>query len=143
VSGFLLDANVLIALAWPTHSSHAAVQHWFGRNARLGWATCRMTECAFVRIISNPAFSPHALSPQEALAILGANLTHPSHRFWPDDLRLLDAANNVIKKLTGHQQLTDAYLLGLAVHHRGKLATLDQGIAALAGRSGQDIELIQ
>jgi len=39
--------------------------------------------------------------------------------------------------------LTDAYLLGLAVHHRGKLAALDQGIASLAGRSGHGVELIQ
>ena len=30
----------------------------------------------------------------------------------------------------GHQQITDAYLLALAMNHRSKLATLDKGIRA-------------
>jgi predicted nucleic acid-binding protein len=38
----------------------------------------------------------------------------------------------MITPLTGHQQITDAYLIALAIHNRGKLATLDRGIAQLA-----------
>lgn len=33
----------------------------------------------------------------------------------------------------GHRQITDAYLLLLAQHRHGKLATLDGGIAELIG----------
>jgi hypothetical protein len=33
--------------------------------------------------------------------------------------------------LLGHQQVTDAYLLGLAIRHGGRLATMDQRIGAL------------
>lgn len=141
MNGFLLDANVLIALAWPEHSAHAVVQRWFGRNARHGWATSPMTQCAFVRIISNPAFSPHALSPGEALDLLSANLQHPFHRFLPDDISLLNAVTPVESKITGHRQITDVYLLSLANHHKRTFATLDQGIAAIAGTLR--VELLQ
>jgi predicted nucleic acid-binding protein len=65
-AGFLLDVNVLIATAWPTHRAHASVQRWLSRRAREGWATCPLTQTAIVRILSNPAFSPNALTPGDA-----------------------------------------------------------------------------
>ena len=131
MSGFLLDANVLIAMAWPAHTAHDRAQRWFAKNARHGWATCPLTEMAFVRVISNPAFSQDALTPREALGLLTANLKHPSHRFWPDVLSLPDAIEDVQQRLAGHQQLTYAYLLGLAAHHKARLATLDTRIGFL------------
>jgi len=128
---FLLDVNVLIALTWRGHPHHQRVQSWFGRNASRGWATCPLTQAAFVRIVSNPAFSAHAVSPSEALSALTTTLTHPAHRFWSDDTPLVDAVRSLQDKLVGHQQVTDAYLLGLALHQKGKLATLYRGILDL------------
>ena len=130
---FLLDVNVMVALAWPTHVAHRRALDWFGEHSHQGWATCPITEAAFVRILSNPAFSPDALTPQEALAVLVANFKHSGHRFWRDELPFPDAAKNVLLNLTGHKQVTDAYLVGLALHNNGKLATLDAGLVALAG----------
>ena len=78
VAGFLLDANVLIALAWPAHVSHSIAHKWFDKHAHRVWATCPLTECAFVRAISNPAFSLDALTPQSAIELLTANLKHPT-----------------------------------------------------------------
>jgi len=126
---FLLDANVLIALAWPEHQAHERAGRWFVRHSRSGWATCPFTQAAFVRVLSNPAFSSDALTPQNALAVLTANLQLPGHHFWPAILTVPEAIRSV-ERLTGHRQVTDAYLLGLAIHHRGKLATLDTGIEA-------------
>ncbi len=126
---FLLDANVLIALAWPAHEFHDRVGQWFARHSRAGWATCPFTEAAFVRVLSNPAFSAHALTPANALLVLESNLSLPHHHFWPDSIPVVDAVKNV-ERLTGHHQITDAYLVGLAVRHRGKLATLEKGIRA-------------
>lgn len=137
---FLLDANVLVALSWPTHSAHDSAQRWFGKNSKQGWATCPLTQCAFVRIVSNPAFSPHALSPRDALNVLSANLKHPAHHFWPDNVDLLTALRAVNHNITGHRQITDAYLVGLAIQHKGKLATLDHGVPALGADIG--VELI-
>jgi uncharacterized protein len=140
VEPFLLDANVLIALAWPEHESHARVGRWFTKHSRAGWATCPITQSALVRILSNPAFSSAALSVSNALSVLEANVKLPEHHFWPDDISLLEAVSKVGKGVTGHQQVTDLYLVGLAMRHRGKLATMDQGIAALG--SQEVIELI-
>jgi uncharacterized protein len=128
---FLLDVNVLIALIWRGHPHHQRVQNWFGRNAGRGWATCPFTQAALVRIVSNPAFSARAVSPLEALSALTTTLKHPAHRFWSDDIPLVDAVRDLQDGLIGHQQVTDAYLLGLALHKKGKLATLDRGILDL------------
>jgi predicted nucleic acid-binding protein len=46
--------------------------------------------------------------------------------------------------MQGYRQITDAYLLGLAIHNKGKLATLDRGIRHLAGREfAASVELIE
>ena len=131
MTAFLLDVNVLIALMWPAHEGHTQVQHWFRRNSREGWATCPLTQAAFVRIIANPAFSPDAVTPQGAAKLLAANLKHPSHRFWADEVSLIDSLEPFAQKLAGHQQVTDAYLLGLAIHKKGKLVTMDRGVRTL------------
>jgi uncharacterized protein len=128
---FLLDVNVLIAMTWPAHRAHGKVQQWLAQHAREKWATCPFTETAFVRILSNPAFSPDALTPADAVALLRSNLAHPAHQFWPDDVGLLDAIAYCEPRIVGHQQITDAYLLGLALHRKGKLVTLDSSIASL------------
>jgi len=131
MTAYLLDVNVLIALGWRAHPDHGRAQSWFAKNSRVGWATCPFTQAAFVRIISNPAFSADAVLPVEALRLLTANLNHPTHQFWADNISLWDAVRHFEGHLVGHQQITDAYLLGLAIHKKGKLATLDRSVAEL------------
>jgi toxin-antitoxin system PIN domain toxin len=137
---FLLDVNVLLALSWPEHKFHERVQSWFRDHGAKGWATCPMVQASFVRIVSNPAFSPRAVSPKEALDSLAANTRHPGHQFWPDDIAVAEGLMSLRSRIVGHQQITDAYLLALATHHRGKLATLDKGILAWGSESA--VELI-
>lgn len=132
---FLLDANVLVALAWPSHQAHTRVGRWFERHSHSGWATCPFTQSAFVRVLSNPLFSDKALTPQNALAVLKENLLLPNHHFWADSISLAEAVRGMEHRLMGHRQITDAYLLGLAIHHHGKFATLDAGVASW-GSSG-------
>jgi toxin-antitoxin system PIN domain toxin len=145
MNGFLLDVNVLVALAWPGHQFHERVQQWFAKNSSKGWSTCPITQAGFVRIISNQAFSPRAVSPQEAVQALSTTVRHPHHRFWADDLSVADALPSFQGRLSGHQQVTDAYLLALAIHKGGKLATLDTNIAALLGERSPEaaVELIR
>jgi uncharacterized protein len=128
----LLDANVLIALVWPEHVSYEPVTRWFARHSRAGWATCPFTEAGFVRVISNPAFSPNALSPVNAVRLLEDNLKIPGHVFWPDAISFPKAIQSLESRFTGHRQTTDLYLLGLTAHYKGKLATLDKGICSWA-----------
>jgi toxin-antitoxin system PIN domain toxin len=142
MTGCLLDVNVLIALMWPAHEGHRQVKHWFRQHAEGGWATCPFTQAAFVRIVSNPAFSRDAVEPKEAVGILEANLKHPHHRFWTADLSFLRAVQPFAGRLVGHKQVTDAYLLGLALHKKGKLVSLDRGILDLLPEKGMERDLV-
>jgi uncharacterized protein len=127
----LLDVNVLIALLWPPHEAHARAQRWFAQNARHGWATCAMTQAGFVRIVSNPIFSRRAVSPRDALEVLSGSLQHPAHHFWTEDIGMTEGLAHFGRRLLGHQQVTDAYLLGLAIQKKGRLATLDASLSSL------------
>jgi toxin-antitoxin system PIN domain toxin len=145
MSAFLLDVNVLVALVWSDHDAHEAAQRWFSLHSRRGWATCPFTQAGLVRILSNAVFFPDAVTPAEALAILGANLQHWHHRFWSDEITFPEAVQKSGAKLVGHRQVTDAYLLGLAIHHGGTLATLDRSLPALVPENSPSrsrIELI-
>lgn len=136
MKGFLLDVNVLIALLWAQHEHHAAAQRWFADASRQGWATCSVTQLGFVRIVTDPAFSPDAIRAAQAVAVLEANLEHPAHRFWDDRWGAGALLAPSLPHLLGHRQVTDAYLLGLALKHGGRLATFDGGIDVLATGSG-------
>jgi toxin-antitoxin system PIN domain toxin len=131
VTGYLLDTNLLIALLWPSHEHHGLAAKWFSRHRGKGWATCPLTHAGFVRIVSNPAFSRDAVQPREAAQVLAANTTAKDHEFWSDDVSFSEAVAFAGVRLVGHQQVTDAYLLGLAIRRGGALATLDRHIAAL------------
>ena len=137
--GYLLDANVLIALAWPEHTAHERAQRWFARHAQRGWATCPMTQAALIRVLSNPAFSQNALTPREALEVLVRNVGLPGHEFWADSIDLPEVLRQMPAALTGHQQITDAYLVALAMKNQGKLATLDRAILRYAPTEGVEL----
>jgi toxin-antitoxin system PIN domain toxin len=137
----LLDLNLLAALIWPSHEHHAVAHDWFDERRVDGWATCPLTQLGFVRLVSNPAFSRDALSVRDALTLLMKNAEHPDHVFWSADR---DAASltPMAPSLRGHQQVTDAYLLALAHHHGGLVATFDRGLSDLAAQLGAAIDVV-
>lgn len=139
---YFLDVNILVALLWSSHEDHEKVLSWFAQNSKVGWATCPFTHAGCIRILSNPAFSKDAPSPQQALKLLNANLNHTSHVFWPDDLTLVEAVRPMERLLVGHKQVTDAYLLGLAIRRKAKLVTLDRSISALLTKEKQTALLV-
>jgi uncharacterized protein len=130
----LLDLNILTALLWPAHEHHEGAHRWFAARAGGSWATCSLTQLGFVRLVSNPAFSRDALSPAEAVALLGQNLTHARHEFWAESLEVPAAIKDMEGRLHGYRQLTDAYLLALAHRRKGVLASFDRGLSTLAAR---------
>lgn len=143
MSAALLDVNVLTALLWPDHEHHEKAHHWFHARSDRRWATCVLTELAFVRLTSNPAFSRKALSPAAALSLLAKNLAHPTHEIWTDNASITTTLETLHTRLQGHQQLTDAYLLALAHRHRGVLATFDHGARSLAGKElASSVEIV-
>jgi toxin-antitoxin system PIN domain toxin len=132
VKPYLLDVNLLLALAWPSHQHHRLAQQWFAESRAAGFRTCPLTETAFVRISSNPAFTGDAVSPRAAMDLLEAVRAMPEHGFWPDDLALCEAFREGVE-LGLHRQITDAYLIALARTHGGVLATLDRDTLAVPG----------
>ena len=137
----LLDVNVLIALHDEQNVHHLVAARWFEANARHGWASCPLTQNGCVRIMSQPGY-PHPVSVADALALLAHSCAHASHRFWPDDISLLDAARLHHGRMHGHRQLTDLYLLALAVEHKGRFITFDAQIPLSAVRGATARHLV-
>ena len=127
---YLLDVNVLIALAEPKHVHHQAVMRWFNTHG-LDWGLCAFTEAGFLRVAANPIAGSYTVA--ESTAVLASLASHPGYRYWPISTGWSALAAPFQERVFGHQQITDAYLLGLAVKEKGVLVTLDKAIKFLAG----------
>jgi uncharacterized protein len=123
----LLDVNVLIALLDSDHASHDTAIRWFAKHAPEGWASCPITQNGCIRIMSNQGY-PNPLPVQAVIERLTEACDELIHEFWPDEVSLLDS--DVVDSTRIHvpRQLTDIYLLALAVQHEGRLVTFDNGI---------------
>jgi toxin-antitoxin system PIN domain toxin len=124
----LLDVNVLVALFDGAHTHHEVAHEWFAAQRELGWATCPLTENGFVRVLSNPAYPGRGTTLRDAIARLSAFRASGRHSFWPDEVSLCEDGLFDPTHIAGNRQLTDVYLLGLSVHHGGRLATFDSRI---------------
>lgn len=124
----LLDVNVLIALFDPAHSHHEEAHRWFSRNRKSGWATCPLTINGCIRILSNPRYPMVDATPAEVARRLRLICSEQDHHFWPDSVPLFDESIFRLSMMSGHQKITDAYLLGLAVRNHGRLVTFDRSI---------------
>jgi toxin-antitoxin system PIN domain toxin len=140
----LLDVNVLVALFDPDHVHHEPAHRWFADHRPFGWATCPLTENGLVRVLANPAYSPASEQPARVLERLHAFCNSGGHAFWPDDVSLRDADLFQAGALTSHRQVTDLYLLGVAVKRHGLLATFDRAIplARVHGAGAETLALI-
>ncbi|MBS0407636.1 MAG: PIN domain-containing protein [Proteobacteria bacterium] len=123
----LLDVNVLIALLDAGHVHHQRATQWLQREIAKGWASCPLTQNGCLRIMAQPAY-PQALPLAAVAARLAQATAHRAHAFVPDDYSLLDAQQLNWPQMLGHRQVTDGYLLGLAVRHDCRFVTFDARI---------------
>jgi uncharacterized protein len=123
----LFDVNVLLALFQPDHVDFEQAQEWWKANEKYGWASCPLTQNGFARILSQQTY-PKPVPAAEAIACLAEQTERTDHVFWPDDLSIADGAAFDASGILGPNQITDAYLLALAVKNNGRLATLDRSI---------------
>jgi len=128
---FLLDLNLLLALAWPSHVHHDLAHGWFESEGSPRWATCPLTQLGFIRLSSNPLFTTDAVTPDAALEMLRVMTARDEHAFWPDDMDCISSGFPIGLRISGHRQVTDAYLFSLARARSGCLATLDRRIRRL------------
>lgn len=138
----LLDVNVLIALAWPTHVHHAPATAWFLAHHLEGWATCPVTESGFVRVSSNHRVISDARTPGEAAHLLARFRAVGGHAFWPDAVSVADHADVLAEGVHGTSAVNDAHLLLLARSYKGQVVTFDRGLLALANRLGAQAQVV-
>jgi toxin-antitoxin system PIN domain toxin len=141
-SRYLLDVNVFVALLAENHIHHQLVTEWFNASPRLQWAICPFTEAGFLRNATAPR--PGQITMSEATAVLATMAQHPGYHYQPITADWHGLCSPFFKRLYGTKQVTDAYLLGLAVREGMVLVTLDKAILHLAGdEHGKHVLLLE
>jgi hypothetical protein len=133
----LLDVNVIIALLDSGHVMHRAASLWLAQHQEHGWATTPITENGVVRIMSQPAY-PNQRPAAQVAERLAEACQHASHQFWPEAVSLLEPGPIAWQRLLGPRQITDCYLLALAVAQGGRLVSFDQRITVDLVRGARD-----
>jgi toxin-antitoxin system PIN domain toxin len=132
----LLDVNVLVALFFPDHVHHDLAHDWFSDHRDEGWATCPLTENGLIRVACQQPTDDALVRPADVNANLERFCRDKLHRSWTDSVSLTDATLFAPQFISGHRQVTDVYLLGLAKKMGGRLATFDRTIPVKAVRGG-------
>ena len=141
----LFDVNVIIALLDPDHVFHERAHQWWDENRENGWASSPVTENGVVRVMSNPNYSRNIrFTPQDLIVRLLGFAQQSNHEFWADNISIRDQKIFSPDRIHGSRQLTDIYLLALAVSRSARLATFDQGvpISAAAGAKPADLCIV-
>jgi uncharacterized protein len=116
----LLDGNVLVALVVADHVHHQRARAWFDGSP---FATCPITQGTLLRVLLR-----EDVDSRDAMEVLAGVTRHPAHQLWADSFGYDEVPMHAI---IGHRQVPDAYLAQLARSRAGRLATLDEGLAAL------------
>lgn len=126
----LLDVNLLIALTEQGHANYRTAWKWFDTPG-LRWGLCAFSVAGYLRITSNPNVGGYSIA--EAAHVLAVLTKRSGYRYWPITADWAELVAPFRERVWGHQQVTDAWLLGLAVKEGGVLVTLDKAIRSLAG----------
>lgn len=136
---YLLDVNVLVALLDEDHVHHEAVLKWFSTPG-LQWALCAFAEAGLLRHMARPKFGDMSLN--DASAMLKRLAQEPGYHYQPITADWDTLTSTFAKRLHGYHQVTDAFLLGLAIREGLVLATLDRGILHVAGEQRDHVLLL-
>lgn len=139
---YLLDVNVLLALAWPNHVHHFASRTWFASSHSSGWLTCSITESGFIRVSSNARVTPDARTPAEAALLLHRMCEVSGHRFVVDSVSLADSHIEVGETAHSSAQVTDLHLILLAREADAGFVTFDRQASQMAEKIGVPCTLL-
>ena len=137
----LLDVNVLLALFDPEHVHHDIAHDWFAGSSR-GWASCPMTENGFLRTANVAAQKGEFVPAASLIDHLRRFQVATRHEFWNDEVSVIDDARFDARRIHGNRQITDVYLLALAVAHNAELVTFDSRIPLLAVKGARPEHLV-
>ena len=140
----LLDLNVLIALTESEHKHHQKARNWLTSAGRERLGICPLTEAGFLRVTTNPAFHRGPRTLEQAIAILQVLKERDDYWYCLIDESWVALTAPFASRIRGHQQVTDAFLLGLAIKEEGVLVTFDKGVQYLAGAEfSQNVLLLE
>lgn len=124
----MLDVNCLIALIDPQHVNHEAAHRWFATREPRNWATCPLTENGLVRVLAQPAYKGGPQPPATTISLLRSwkESDPEAYEQWSNDVSLTDRTLFRPEYLVTPGQIADAYLLGLAARHEGRLVSFDR-----------------
>jgi predicted nucleic acid-binding protein len=138
----LLDVNVWVALLDDAHQ-FSNLANAFIETPGLTIATCPLVENAVIRIMGMPSYGRGGGLPlQRVRARLQEACLTLDHTLWADDVSLRDDSLVDFSRVQGHQQVTDLYLLALAVRHGGRLVTFDRSVALSSVRGASETHLL-
>ena len=85
-----------------------------------------------LRAAPEPAAVPEPRRTRRGRRRVGRACASPNHEFWPCELSLVDDQVIDRTRMHGPRQVTDAYLLALAVGRGGRFVTFDQSVVLSA-----------
>jgi toxin-antitoxin system PIN domain toxin len=130
---YLPDVNIWVALSDPAHAAHELATEWLLGSRGASLLLCPVTEAGFVRIAASPLVGKKSIA--DAMRMLQEIASLPNVAHLPVAPTWLELIVPFARRLVGHRQVTDALLLGLAIHNGAILVTLDGAIQALAGEA--------
>lgn len=146
MSAALFDVNVLVALLDPLHVHHDRAHDWFGSGGREEWLSSPTTQNGVLRVVAHPKYPNHQ-PIQVVMSSLRSLVAAGYHKFVPDSLSLLGSAPGadsvvITERLATSAQVTDTYLLALAVRNEARLASFDRRLVTAAVAGGQESLLL-
>src|SRR3972149_2166563 len=111
---YLLDVNVLVALADQSYVHHQSALAWFEGNGSRGWASCDVTQNGLLRVLLSSRYPWPSNRRGTLLALFREVFSQPAHKYLAEGVSLLDRRLFRLDALDGHRQVTDVYLLGFA-----------------------------
>jgi uncharacterized protein len=136
----LLDVNTLIALLDESHVHHHAATKWFDTPS-LQWALCPFTEAGLLRFMTRPKTGD--VSMEEVSSMLARLKGERGYHYQPVSADWHTLTKPFFKRLHGYKQVTDAYLLGLAVREGLTLVTFDKAVLHMAGEHRQYVLILE
>ena len=141
---YLLDVNLVLSLLDTKHAFHDSAHQWFETRGPLTFLTCPIVQNGFIRIASQVRYPNRLGHAGEVRAFLQRFVKDPRHEFCMNNISLLDDDLLLTSETLLPAQVTDLYLVALAVHNRAKLATFDHSIPANMIKNGdQAIEVLK
>ena len=133
---------MLVALAETGHVHHSRAQRWFDTEREGRWGVCPLTESGFIRLTTNPGFRPGPRTVGLAITLLQSIRTDPDYWYCGIEKSWVELTARFARRIVGHQQITDAYLLGLAIDTGATLVTFDRAIEQIAGPEFSHLVLV-